>query len=422
MLARLRALSRALRILLVPVIALIAGCGDDACPGPAGEHTCRVARIDGLTPGGELGFRFGEPLDLDRDGVVDVVAGARRGGANGGGEVAAWTRAGEPLGHWESEHLDALFGHVALAVPDLDGDGGPDVVISAPNAVLDGEPRGYVDAYGLDGRRLWRATGALYDGFGWHVARAGDHDGDGVEDLWVGAPSNPLEGRVYLVSGRDGGVVRTIAGPHPGAQFGWYLTAIGDLDADGASDVAIGAPTELVGGARRGAVYLVSSATGATLRALPGQLPDHRFGEMLAALDDLDGDGVPEVAVGAPGGPTASAPGASEVAILAGATGERLHLLVGLEDDELYGRMLAPIDDLDGDGARDLAIGAPWWRGRDGRVELRSARTLALLAELRGAEGGWLGWHIARAEAAGLLVSQLHADEDTGALELHVVR
>ena len=295
-------------------------------------------------------------------------------------------------------------------------------MIAAPNASLDGGPRGLVEAYAVDGRRLWRSTGRLYDGFGWHVARAGDLDGDGVEDLWVGAPSNPVVGHVYLISGRDGEVLRTIASERRGDQFGWYLVQTDDLDGDGVPDLAIGAPLADVDGAPRGAVLLVSGATGARLREVPGELIGHQFGEMLAPLDDVDGDGVPDLAIGAPGGPTANAPGGSEVHVISGATGARLRLLVGSEDHELYGRMLARLDDLDGDGVRDLAIGAPWWRGRDGRVEIRSARTLAVLAELHGDEAGWLGWHLTRAPGPGLLASQLHADQDAGALELHVFR
>ncbi len=398
------------------------GCGDNACPGPSSEHTCRVARIPGLTPGGELGFRFGEPLDLDGDGIEEVVAGARRGGATGNGEAAAWTLDGQPRGYWSVDTLDGLFGHVALAVPDLDGDGRADIVVSAPNAVLDGGPRGFVDAYTIDGRRIWRAIGALYDGFGWHVARAGDRDGDGIEDLWIGAPSNPVAGHVYLVSGRDGHVVRSIAGTREGEQFGWYVVPIGDVDGDGLPDVAIGAPTAMIAGSRRGAVQLVSSSTGLPIRELAGELPDHRFGEMIAPLDDIDGDRVPDLAVSAPAGAFEAKPGSDEVSIVSGATGARLRLLVGTEAGELYGRMLALLDDLDGDGARDLAIAAPWWNGRDGRVEIRSARTLALLAEIRGSEGGWLGWHVTRASGPAIAVSQLHLDHDTGAVEVHVLR
>ncbi|MDB4956113.1 MAG: hypothetical protein JWO36_3682 [Myxococcales bacterium] len=378
-----------------------------------------MAHIDG-TAGGELGFRFGEPLDLDGDGIVDVVGGERRGGPSGFGEAGAWTELGVQLAHWDGEYLDGLFGHIALAVPDLDGDGLADVIVSAPNAVLDGGPRGIVDAYGAHGR-IWRATGALYDGLGWHIARAGDLDGDGLEDLWVGAPSNPSQGHVYLLSGRDGHVLVTIGGTHGSDQFGWYVVPIGDLDGDGKNDVAIGAPAATIGGAERGAVTLASSATGLPIREIIGDIPDHLFGQMLAPLDDVDGDGIADLVIAAPGGKVEAAPGSSEVNIISGATGKRLHLLTGIEDGELYGRMLATIDDLDGDGFRDLAIGSPWWHGRDGRIEIRSSRSLALLAEVRGVDQGWFGWHITRI-AGGFVASKLHANADAGAIEVHEFR
>jgi hypothetical protein len=115
---------------LTGALALTGGCASET-GGPQ-----RTSRIEGLTPGGELGFRFGEPLDIDGDGELEVIAGSRRGGALGYGEASVWSR-GEVVLHWESDELDALFGHVTVAVPDLDGDGTPDIVVSAPNAVVD---------------------------------------------------------------------------------------------------------------------------------------------------------------------------------------------------------------------------------------------------------------------------------------------
>jgi hypothetical protein len=388
---------------VVLLVAVGACAGDDAAPR-------EITRIDGLTVGGELGFRFGEPLDIDGDGELDIVAGSRRGGANGYGEASVWSH-GEVILHWESDELDALFGHGALAVPDSNGDGTPDIVITAPNAL----GSGHVDTYsGRDGSLLWSTPGAMYDGFGWQVARAPDLDGDGFADLWVGAPSNPAGGHVYLVSGHSGSIVQTIDGPGNAAQFGWYLTALG-------SEVVIGAPTEIVDGESRGAVHVVS-ADGTERLMIPGEIIDHQFGEMLASLDDLDGDGTGELAVAAVGGGDTASQIPSEVSILSGATGERLHLLNSNDPGELYGRMLVAVPDMDGDGIRELAVGCPWWNGRDGRIENRSPRDYSVLADLHGDEDGWLGWHIAPAGDDGMLASQLHARADTGALELFELR
>lgn len=405
---------RAVGAVAIATLAPALGCDDaTTCLEISSDRSCLVARIDGADHD-ELGFRFGEPRDLDGDQIGDLVAGSRRHGHPiERGQAHAWTLAGAELAHWDGESLDGLFGNIALAVPDLDGDGTNDVIVAAPHANLDG----YVDAYSVTtGRRLWRVVGQPDEGFGWHVTLAGDLDGDGVNDLWVGAPGNVVQSHVYLLSGRDGRIVLTIPSPRAADLFGWYLVATGDLDGDGKGDVAIGAPGATFDGQPRGAVMLASSATGRPLREIVAELPDHEFGEMLTALDDLDGDGVEDLAI--------AAPGAGEVSIVSGSTGATLHRLSGRENGELYGRMLATIDDLDGDGARDLAIGAPWWNQRNGRVEVRSARSLKVLANIEADDHGWFGWHITRAgtalDRAGIVVSKLHAGADAGAVEVHI--
>jgi len=417
-------LSRHRSLILVSLGAL-AGCGDNACPGPSTDSTCRLTRIDGPTPAGELGFRFGAPLDLDGDGLLDLAAGARYGGPGGGGEAGVWTLDGEPLAHWEGTYGSSLFGQVTVPVPDLDGDGRADVVVAAPLAQVEGGAFGAIAAYSVrDGHLIWRATTEAKDGLGWHVERAGDHDGDGIEDLWAGATSNPDRGRAYLLSGRDGSVLRTITSTRSADRFGFYVVPMGDLDGDGERDVAIGAPGASINGRIVGAVTLASAATGAPLRELAGDLPGHLFGEMLAPLDDLDGDGLDDLAIAAPvDAEQGAAPGSSEVHIVSSGTGARLRLLAAREPGELYGRMLATVDDLDGDGLRDLAIGAPWWNERRGRIEVRSSRTNAVLAELYGEQpGDWLGWHITRADGPALVTSLLQFDGERGAIELHAFR
>lgn len=396
---------------------ILVACGDNHCPDPSSLATCRVARIEGVDPIGQLGFRFGEPLDLDGDGHAEVVAGARYASRAG-----AWS-GNLQVAEWSGTYVEGLFGNVVVGVPDLDGDGNSDVIVSEPTAELEGGLRGVVHAYRLDGTLIWRAIGALNQGFGWYVERAGDQTGDGIEDLWIGSPSDPEAGVVYLVSGRDGQVKASFVGP---GSFGWHIAALSDLDGDGRTDLAVGAPAAVVDNLYRGQVF-VMSATGEILHTFTGEFPDHQFGVMVIGLDDLDNDGVPDLAISAPGGEVATAPGGSEISVLSGATGERLRLLTGRDEDELYGRSLALLDDLDGDGLRDVAIGAPWFADKAGRVEVRSARDNRVLFELLGDEPeSWLGWHIVRSGSAthgpGFVVSRLHDHQDHGALEIHEVR
>jgi hypothetical protein len=400
------------------ILIALAACGDNTCPQRSSDSTCLVTRIDGNESLGQLGFRFSEPFDLDGDGVGEVVAGARYESTAG-----AWT-GGEQIARWSGQP-ESLFGNAVVATPDLDGDGEGDVVVSEPQAVLADGLHGIVTAFKLDGTQLWQIVGGLGQSFGWYVTRAGDQTGDGFEDLWIGAPSS-IGGFVYLASGIDGSIVLSLAGPRDAGQFGWHIAPLGDIDGDGHNDLAIGAPAATVGGSYKGQLHVISG-TGLPIFTLTGEFPDHQFGIMATGLDDIDGDGIPDLAVSAPGGEIETAPGGSEIQLVSGRTGDRLRLLTSPTDGELYGRMLTLLDDLDGDGLRDLAIGAPWANGKAGRIEVRSARTNSVLVTIDGDEPeSWLGWHITRSGLAtngpGFVVSRLHDNDERGALEIHEVR
>ena len=98
-----------------------------------------------------------------------------------------------------------------------------------------------------------------------------------------------------------------VEGDAAGDYFGWSIAPMGDVDGDGVPDLAIGAHQNLDGGHSPdpGYVRLVSGATGATIDTLQGDGtswydgPDDHFGQAVAALGDLDGDGVSELLVGA---------------------------------------------------------------------------------------------------------------------------
>lgn len=400
-------------------------------------------RIAGIVPGGELGFRFGEPLDVDGDGHADIAAGARfklqPGTTFQNGSAAVWSGAsGSLIRAWDGELQDGLFGHWVLPVPDLGHDGLADLIIAAPNARVDGILRGVLVARSpKTGEEIWKRAGSRNENLGWDLALAGDHNGDGRSDLFVGAPAGD-SGRVYLVSGTNGTVLRTYAPREDVPSFGWYVARLDDLDGDGHADLAVGAHRENgPGGVISGAAYVFSSATGKELHHWKGTGDVSGFGEVVATVGDLDGDGHGEVVVAAPrtNDQTRSLPG--EVFVYSGATGKELRHWSGTQPGELFGRMVVAAGDLDGDGSEDLAIGAPWHRRdageRVGRVELRSGRSGAVLDELFGdAADGWFGWHIRRApdpDGRGrptLLISSLRhpiaAQAGVGVLQLYVFR
>lgn len=407
-----------------------------------GAGWCITRRIAGNVPNGELGFRFGEPLDVDGDGHADIAAGARfklQQKTLQNGSAMVWSGAtGAQIRAWDGEWPDGLFGHWVMPVPDLSGDGLADVIIAAPHAPVDGRMRGVLVARSpKTGKELWKRGETESENLGWDLTLAGDHDRDGHTDLFVGAPAQD-SGRVYLLSGKDGTVLRTYAAGEEAGSFGWYVARLDDLDGDGRPDLAVGAPSARdADGVMVGGAWVLSSANGRELYHWKGTDRRGGFGGVVAAVADLDGDGKGEIAVAAPGteDQTRTLPG--ELRIYSSATGKELRYWSGSQPGELYGRMVVAAGDLDGDGVEDVAIGAPWHRreaaNRVGRVELRSGRSGAILSELFGDEADcWFGWHIRRApDPSGrgrpaLLIGSLRHPVDgkvgVGVLDLYVLR
>jgi hypothetical protein len=409
------------------------------CSAP-GSGWCVARRFPGTIRGGELGFRFGEPLDVDGDGHADVAAGARfklQKGTLQSGSAAVWSGAtGALIRTWDwNPATEGLFGHWVLPVPDISGDGLADLVIAAPHEPVDPRSMGVLVARSpKTGEEIWKHAASERDNLGWDMALAGDQNDDGYPDLFVGAPSQD-NGRVDLLSGRDGTLLRSYE--RDVALFGWYVATVDDLDGDGYADLVVGAPVAKdAGGTIVGGAFVLSSASGRELHHWNGTDPRGGYGGVLAAVGDIDGDGKGDVAVAAPSteDQTRTLPG--EVHVYSGATGKELRHWSG-SPGELFGRMLIDAGDLDGDGIHDLAIGAPFYRGaagdKIGRVEFRSGRTGKVLGQLFGDEPDcWFGWHIRRGpdpdgqKRPALLIGSLRHPVDgqpgVGVIDLYVLR
>src|SRR5207247_3051069 len=140
--SRRRRISRPTAALL-PCCLAIPGCpsasarATASCSTP-GAGWCVARRIAGSVRSGELGFRFGEPLDVDGDGHADIAAGARfklQQKTLQNGSAAVWSGAsGALIREWDGEWPDGLFGHWVMPVPDISGDGLADLIIAAPHA------------------------------------------------------------------------------------------------------------------------------------------------------------------------------------------------------------------------------------------------------------------------------------------------
>jgi hypothetical protein len=146
-------------------------------------------------------------------------------------------------------------------------------------------------------------------------------------------------------------LLRTDAGILAGESFGAAIVAVGDVDGDGVSDYAVGVPeTSVPAFPDIGEARVLSGANGQILRSCIGPRAGARFGRSLAALGDVDGDGVPDLAIGAPD----DAGGTGFVSVRSLGTGAELCSFTGQPQSRL-GASLAAY----GASPRFLAIGAP---------------------------------------------------------------
>ena len=152
-------------------------------------------------------------------------------------------------------------------IGDLNADGIDDVYAVDFNANSGGGSSGQVRCYsGADGALLWRRDGLAGEGLGIGNAIAGDVDGDGHADVLTGAWTNsaaaPSGGRCYLLSGKEGKVLRMWTCNLAGATMGFDSTSLPDCNGDGKRDFLFTAAWSAVLGPKTGSVYLVSGGMG----------------------------------------------------------------------------------------------------------------------------------------------------------------
>jgi len=350
------------------------------------------------TAGDWMGYSVSGVGDLDADGYDDVVAGLP--GHSNFGQARVYSGAqGALLATWfYGSYFE--FGVSVDSAGDVDGDGVPDVIISARDihpdtfdsymsvwsgrtlsmhcveflgskAVIAVSGRGDVDGDGLDdvaaGQpaysfvRLFESCDFAGDltkpgsQFGASVDGLDDVDGDGIPELLVGAPLDGGFGSASVRSGATGAELFFVRGLTAGDRLGTSVAALGDLDGDGVTEFVAGADQS--GNGKPGYVLVCSGADGDILRALVGGMANDRFGASVAGAGDFNGDGVPDIAVGASQQPQ---PGPGYVTLFSGADFTVLRRWSGEAAGDAFGFAVDRAGDVDGNGFSDLIVGAPY--------------------------------------------------------------
>jgi uncharacterized protein (TIGR03382 family) len=263
------------------------------------------------------------------------------------------------------------FGWAVSGLEDIDGDGADDAITCDTYAA--GSDGQVVVLSGADGSTLHTFAGASGSLLGYAVADAGDVDGDGVHDVIAGAPG---AGMAFVWSGADGSEILVLEGDPPvdgiGSGFGAAVAGPGDVDGDGRADLLVGAVNAQRSGPQSGVASLWS-ADGELLLEVVGEEAGDHLGTGVGAIGDVDGDGVPDLVVGArDAGPLDG----GQVIV---ASGEDGHVLFAVQSDDavdLGVYFVAGVGDIDGDAIPDVFGGdfsgdagrgtATVWSGADG--------------------------------------------------------
>jgi len=385
----------------------------------------KAGNFDGtIDPGDAFGSAVARLGDIDDNGTLEVAIGAP-GDDDGDADAGAlWILSLDTQGR--STHAQKIsdtagdfggtldlgdeFGAAVTTVGDLNDDGVPDLAVGAPYT-----NDGFVDAGAVwilfmrpdgtvkDQQKISRITGDFRgdlgagDLFGYSLSGLGDLDGDGIPDLAVGAPldddGGTNKGAVWILFLRTDGTVKRWqkistqsgdfnGGVSSGDAFGNGVATLGDVDGDGVTDLAIGTPQADDGsGGNLGAVWIVFLAPDGkvthyqkiskTQGNLGANLSGYDlFGWSVAALGDVNRDGIPDLAAGTPRDDDGSGADKGAVYLLLlnsdGTVKDRQKISVlsggftgNLAPGDTFGTSLAAIGDLDENGVGDLVVGAP---------------------------------------------------------------
>ncbi len=350
--------------------------------------------------------------DLDHDGTADFMVGAPRAstpaGSNAGSVFVVSGRTGTIIRRFDGAQAQAEFGTALSETGDVSGDQRPDLLVGVPLATVNGFPGAGIAFMinGVTGAEIWRVEGSQFnDLVGASVARVGELDGDGTPDFVNGAPGKDPGGRIdagaaIVVSGATGGVIRTIEGATAGIGLGGTVARLGDVNSDSVPDVLVAAPSADGGGhSDSGAVFGFSGVTFVSLWEFDGPEDSILAGTSLAGTDDISGDGVPDVLVGAPRADPYNITNAGSVFLVSGANGVSFRRLNGIANGDAFGSSVAGLGDVNGGGGPDLAVGAPLANGPAGidagRVYLYSGATGTFLRFEGTYSGGHFGASVA---------------------------
>jgi hypothetical protein len=299
--------------------------------------------------------------DVNNDGYDDVIVGAYGNDGGGSGAGRAYVYSGETGGLLWTFSGGTLYmlGVSVSGAGDVNDDGYADLMVGAPGAAsYDG--RAYVYS-GQTGDVLWSFFGEPDGWFGWSVSGAGDVDQDGYDDLIAGAwqidYGGDGVGRAYVYSGQTGAKLHTFTGEAEQNYFGVSVSGAGDVNGDGFDDLIVGAYHNDAGGTEAGRAYVYSGRT--DMLCFTGEAQGDQLGYSVSGAGDVDNDGYDDVVVGVPLS-DALTPDAGYMWVFSGYTGNWVAGGASAASGDLFGASVSGAGDVNDDGYADWIVGAPF--------------------------------------------------------------
>ncbi len=345
----------------------------------------------GAKTDGQFGHTLSGVGDVYGDGFDCLLVGSFKGGTNSSGEIILYR--GSPLGidtnrYWSyiCPNPGAEFGHQVEGLGDVNRDGYADFIVGATYDSEPGKPAhtgaAYVFLGGPDGPHLapgWPVYGTVVDSkTGFSVAAAGDVNGDGLDDILVGAwqdsvISNSVTvtrvGRVFLYLGTPSGPTNqpawVVSGAASGETFGYSVHGAGDLNNDGYADIVIGSHGYESSWKESGQVKVYYGGPNLPSQnanwTLQGTRAEQNTGDSVFAAGDVNGDGYADLLIGAN---SSSVEKQYEGAVLvcygspSGLTTNISWAYWPREPGMFLGHSVATAGDVNGDGYADVIVSA----------------------------------------------------------------
>jgi hypothetical protein len=338
--------------------------------------------------GAHFGFTVATAGKVNNDDYAEIVVGAPEYDHGETDEGAVFIFPGTSVGPgttpWplESNQAGARFGYAVATAGDINGDGFDDVIVGAPNYDRGQTDEGAVLVYpgastGISSAtRPWplesnRAGAEL----GWSVSSAGDINGDKFADIVAGAPrfsnGENFEGAVFVWNGSGNGPVNpplVMESNQTDAAFGYAVAGAGDVNGDGFDDVIVGAPNFSDVETDEGAAFIYPG-TFLGLVPIPFWVLElnqarAQFGRSVAGAGDVNGDGFDDVIIGIPFYDNGEFDEGAAVLYAGSANGVPVFPAGGVEsnqEDSWFGWSVSSAGDVNGDGCSEMLIGAPYY-------------------------------------------------------------